>query len=319
MKDYYRILSLPENASDQEIKLAYRRLAKRYHPDVNAGAKGAEERFKEIVEAYDTLSDPILRAAYDRKRLRESVYRADAFFYQPEKKKDPHRKEYSPEDFERARRFREGRIMQQMRKRKKLLMGMIVTFVLYLCATAAFEAWIAQKRKEADRDSRSIATVHVNDGKEQPMQNLESPYDKLFGTYPASWLSPNEFVVYNPLSDAVICLVESDPPYRTVRNEFVQASSAFSLRELPDGTYEFKVYTGSNWNRMKSIPGGERLGGFLKDEEFFRITDGPFRLEHPTKEKGKTNYSDTIVIDPTKMHFERITREEFFNAGDSLK
>lgn len=65
MKDYYQILGLPKSASDADIKRAYRRLAKQYHPDVNKGEKNAEERFKEVSEAYSVLSDSKKRKQYD--------------------------------------------------------------------------------------------------------------------------------------------------------------------------------------------------------------------------------------------------------------
>lgn len=65
-KDYYEILGVPRNASQEEIKRAYRNLARQYHPDVNPNKKEAEEKFKEISEAYAVLSDPERRAQYDR-------------------------------------------------------------------------------------------------------------------------------------------------------------------------------------------------------------------------------------------------------------
>ncbi|WP_294945980.1 molecular chaperone DnaJ [Sulfurivirga sp.] len=63
---YYEVLQISRNASEAEIKKAYRKLAMRYHPDRNPGDKEAEERFKEITEAYEVLSDPQKRAAYDQ-------------------------------------------------------------------------------------------------------------------------------------------------------------------------------------------------------------------------------------------------------------
>jgi molecular chaperone DnaJ len=64
--DYYKTLGVGKNASDEEIKKAYRKLARKYHPDRNHGDKQAEERFKEISQAHDVLSDPEKRKAYDR-------------------------------------------------------------------------------------------------------------------------------------------------------------------------------------------------------------------------------------------------------------
>lgn len=65
-KDYYKILGVKENASPDEIKKAYRKLAMKYHPDRNPGDKQAEEHFKEINEANEVLSDPEKRARYDQ-------------------------------------------------------------------------------------------------------------------------------------------------------------------------------------------------------------------------------------------------------------
>src|SRR5436190_23164225 len=66
MADFYEVLDVARTASDDEIKKSYRKLAMTYHPDRNNGSKEAEERFKQLTEAYDVLRDPQKRAAYDR-------------------------------------------------------------------------------------------------------------------------------------------------------------------------------------------------------------------------------------------------------------
>lgn len=65
-RDYYEILGVPREASNDEIKQVFRRLARQYHPDLNPGNKEAEEKFKDIGEAYEVLSDPSKRAQYDQ-------------------------------------------------------------------------------------------------------------------------------------------------------------------------------------------------------------------------------------------------------------
>ena len=65
-RDYYEVLGVAKNATKDEIKKAYRKLAIKYHPDKNPGDKEAEEKFKEAAEAYDVLSDDTKRQRYDQ-------------------------------------------------------------------------------------------------------------------------------------------------------------------------------------------------------------------------------------------------------------
>ena len=65
-RDYYEVLGVGKTAGDEEIKKAYRQLAKKYHPDLNPGDKVAEQKFKEVNEAYEILSNKDKRARYDQ-------------------------------------------------------------------------------------------------------------------------------------------------------------------------------------------------------------------------------------------------------------
>jgi molecular chaperone DnaJ len=65
-RDYYKVLDVPKTATEAEIKKAYRRLAMKFHPDRNPDDREAEESFKEAKEAYEVLTDPHKRAAYDQ-------------------------------------------------------------------------------------------------------------------------------------------------------------------------------------------------------------------------------------------------------------
>ena len=67
-KDYYKVLGVPDSASQKDITKAYRKLARQHHPDANAGDRAAEERFKEVSAAYDVLGDEAKRKEYDEVR-----------------------------------------------------------------------------------------------------------------------------------------------------------------------------------------------------------------------------------------------------------
>ena len=88
-KDYYNILGVKRNASEQEIKQAYRRLARKHHPDVNPSDKSAETKFKEINEAYEVLSDKENRKKYDK--YGDQWQYADQFEQQARRQQTPFR------------------------------------------------------------------------------------------------------------------------------------------------------------------------------------------------------------------------------------
>jgi molecular chaperone DnaJ len=81
-RDYYEILGVTRESNAEEIKRAYRNIAKKYHPDKNAGSKEAEEKFKEACEAYEVLSEPDKRAKYDRFGHEGVRFGSDGFSYE---------------------------------------------------------------------------------------------------------------------------------------------------------------------------------------------------------------------------------------------
>ena len=319
MKDHYRTLGLTDKATDQEIKVAYRQLAKRYHPDVNPGNLYAEERFKEISEAYNILSDPILRSAYDaRKSYRAFVPTPDPFNTKEPNNRGRRKRTYNPEELERVRARNKMRTEAVMQKRKKLLKGMIITFALYLVATFSFEEWIEHKRQEESEQFKRELLAKLNSPAEQQgpyrIKNLDSPYDRIFGSGVTMDQSPNSLIILNKFKASVICVTLSNDPQRTIRNEYIEAGNAFAMRELPNGSFLIKVYAGDVWDTARFKLQQEAIGGFRKDEGYYLVNEGPFVLQKPTYENPDSNTSDTLIITGKDGQFIELTPQQFFGT-----
>jgi DnaJ-class molecular chaperone len=101
MRDPYEVLGVPKTADEKEIKKAYRKLARTHHPDLRPGDKAAEERFKEVASAYDLLSDPEKKGAYDRGEIDASgAPRAERRFYRDYAEAGPGGARYAdPDEF----------------------------------------------------------------------------------------------------------------------------------------------------------------------------------------------------------------------------
>ncbi|MBV5312083.1 MAG: DnaJ domain-containing protein [Prolixibacteraceae bacterium] len=110
MKNYYQILGLESNASKEDIKKAYRTYAAKFHPDKQNGDKFFEERFKEILEAYEILSDDLKRANYDTKRTNEYSKGASAYNRQTESDQDREREQKKRREKEREESDRSEKI-----------------------------------------------------------------------------------------------------------------------------------------------------------------------------------------------------------------
>lgn len=319
MSSFYQILGISEDASQLEVKLAYRKLAKRYHPDVNAGAKGAEEQFKGIVEAYSTLSDFTARKNYDAKLMGKQSTTTKPTFYSSEQG-SPRRKEYSEEDLDRARLRYKAKLFSNMARRKKIWAGMVITFFIFMGASAGFENWI---RNERERDAL-ILTIKIDSVNKQNenaaaarIENMDSPYDDVFGVGQLENNSLNHFVIFNEMTDIVICAVQNKSPFKTIRNEYLKTNAGFFMRQLPDGFYHIKFYTGKKWDRNQSVPDGRKLGGFTQDELFYEISGPPFYLLEHSNQKSVSNSCDTIIIGPANKNLKVISKESFFYPGIS--
>jgi curved DNA-binding protein CbpA len=315
----YRILGVSEYATDQQIRQAYRTLAKRYHPDLNPGDARAAEKFKEVASAYEVLSDPILRSGYDKKRLRESLYTPGPFFAASNNQKNKtqtaadRRAKYSEATWEWAETKRNRRNLAHYIRRRKIFVAMIISFVAFVWGAFWFDNWVKEQRKQSLAEAELAFYEQMNSAsaKKQAgyISNFDSPFDTLFGTGVYDDFSPHSIMVLSPPQPSVICLVEDRPPWRTIRNEYLEANAWIVLRDIPAGTYFFKINTGYRWNAQVRN-GGIACGGFTYENKFYLSGEPAVKLYSPAG--TSTPVTDTLSLNPLHHRFTPIKADVFF-------
>lgn len=146
MKDFYKILQVPPSSSFPEIKHSYRSLSKKYHPDLNNGDKVCEEKFKDILEAYSVLKEPLKRKDYDlkleshRSRLQHLIRPASSETFRP-LKKTTHVKSFNV--------TAEGKVRKNQISKKEIIMAAGGLCFLLVVATTV----ITLERRMAVKES----------------------------------------------------------------------------------------------------------------------------------------------------------------------
>ncbi|MEW6468805.1 MAG: DnaJ domain-containing protein [Bacteroidota bacterium] len=307
LKNYYIILGVPATASQEDIKQAYRRLAKQFHPDINPGDQYIEERFKEISEAYTTLSDEELRRKYDMKflyaRNAESSQRTGA-----ERKARP--------------RYRRKPDAPLTRREKRAIFIMLTAGISFVTFMAVMSFFIPEYdeaetlRQILAHDKFHPRTDNHNNARTPLITTSDSPYEAYFGGDVDSEDSRGNISVENNLTHAaVVCLVEAREPHRTIRNEYIEPGGTYRFTAIPAGTYYIKAYFGNIWQPLKKMHDGTVTGGFEKESGFFK-SDDPKNLYHISQDISGDNlvyrnYEILLskVFDDKKRE---ISPEEFF-------
>lgn len=263
IKNFYALLGVSSTATQEEIKLAYRKLAKRFHPDRNPGDKQNEERFKEISEAYNVLSDEENRKKYDLK-----------FHYTSNSRSE---KKYNPGTTQREQpkfRVKKERPPTAAEKRAtRWIFGTVIVFVITITVMIVIdpEDDEALKMKQLLYQQEMMDHAPVQNTEPPPIMDADSPYDSVFGPGISIDESRNTIMVVNSeASEVVVCLVQKDPPYKTIRNEYFGSGLTYRIVGIPNGTYYLKTYFGKNWNPKKKLANGKVTGGFDTEFGFFR-------------------------------------------------
>ncbi len=320
-KNYYILLEVSSTASYDELKIAYRTLAKKYHPDKNPNNKIAEEYFKEIQQAYAILSNPEKRKKYDLKLLSGSAslrqrpytqYTGNAYQYaqqqaqsQQQQQNYTTRKEKAPKHDK-----TENYQIPVSIGIALLLLYFIISYSDRKPETLAMSNSgslnVVNQRPMAEEEINSVPMI----------KDFDSPYSGFFGEEIANEYSKNNINIHNSdESEAIVCLVENKKTKRTIRNQYMNMGSTFKMNNIPDGEYFLKVYYGTNWDTVKTFLDNKVKGGFLNEINFVELKNNNkfFKMTQEHSSSGSSFSSYEIDINPSqKKDIKIITAEQFF-------
>jgi curved DNA-binding protein CbpA len=332
--NYYIVLGVPNTASFEEIKAAYRELAKKYHPDKNPGNKAAEDFFKEVQQAYAILSNPEKRKKFDMRFT---------YGFQETQKKKSYSTPYSGNAYQYAQQQAQQRpasakqntAPKQKSKPDKsenhyiLISVAIALVLLYFIISYSNDkpknrfkrstmdsilAFNKLKVKSSQNGSTEITSTETNP--DDAIGNFDSPYSMFFGEEVYVSDSKNSVTIINSYnSEAVVCLVNARAPHQTIRNEYMAVGSTFKMNNIPDGNYSLKIYFGNYWDRKKKFLHGLVKGGFKNDLGFIQLNDGKDNLIMKQQNVGNSTSYSSYEISINALEKDKgtqISEEEFF-------
>jgi curved DNA-binding protein CbpA len=316
--NYYLILGVSNTANFEEIKAAYRELAKKYHPDKNPGNKAAEDFFKEVQQAYAVLSNPEKRRKFDLKfsygtqerstGTNYTQYSGNAYQYaqqQAQYKQQPHRQP----------KYKATAKPDKSENYYILISVGVAMILLYLIISYSNEknnvpirVYSPDKNVQNNPEKINVPVPAIN--------NFDSPYSSYFGEEIYADESKNSITINNSdNSESVVCLVNNSSPHKTIRNQYMNAGTVFKLNNIPDGNYFLKIYFGNNWDPGKKLNDGKVTGGFKNDLGFFILNSGKenFIMQQQKIGNSISFSSYEITIDPyEKNKGKKISEKEFF-------
>lgn len=317
-KNYYILLGVKNTASADEIKVAYRGLAKKYHPDKNPNNKSAEDFFKEIQQAYTILSDPEKRRTYDLKfSAGSSSNTAQQKAYT----------QYTGNAYQYAQQQAQGKnqfynLHKKPKKKKdktesyQILVSVAIAFILlYFIISYSSNKATEPMRQAFEKSAEDKKITAQKTASEALISAFASPYCRYFGNEIVNENSKNNILIRNSYeSEAVVCLVESEKPRRTIRHHYMKAGATLRMNNIPDGNYFLKVYYGTTWDTSKIFVNAPVKGGFVKEFGFTELNKTKIFKMKQDETGGSVSFSSyEIGISPyLKNNNTAISPEQFF-------
>lgn len=263
MADYYTILGVSKTANENDIKAAFRRLAKLYHPDKNPTNPDAKLKFEQVLKAYETLIHPAKRRRYDY-----SIQSASTQPFQTHHQKGKHQKEWSFTDEELKRRqyYQTYYKKQQKTQVEEPAKNNYTDFKYILFATplaVALLMMIISMFTEQPNTQQSEAKIELVKPEkiEKQFKDGFTPYSGLFGQI-RTFDTKNAISFNNNTGyDLVIALFENKTN-KYLQHTFLEDKSTVEFSMLPNQGVYWKCLIGKNWNPEKRVNNNQIVGCF---------------------------------------------------------
>jgi len=322
--NYYIVLGVNNTASAEEIKAAYRKLAKKYHPDRNPNNKAAEDYFKEVQQAYSTLSNPVKRKKYDLKfrhfsepkstPTSHTTYRGNAYQYAQQQANYRKQQYRGTEKKSETKKKDKSESIQIIASVGVALI--LMNFIISNSSDSSLDKTYAESKKIAPLSFEiENETFDANELQPVDFDFVNSPYSSFFGKEINDLQSKNFFSIHNgSICEAVVCIVDAENN-QTIRNQYMNKQCTFKLEHIPYGNYYLKVYYGTNWDNEKIVRDTIK-GGFRNEIAFVKLNfekDDWFQIKKQEK-KGFSIYEINVGLNH-KEKMKAITKEDFFNIN----
>jgi curved DNA-binding protein CbpA len=294
--DYYQILQISPTATHAEIKAAYRRLAKLFHPDKNPGS---EEKFKLIKEAYETLIDNTRRNRYDLKRNYNIAIQTPPKT-QPVKKQKTytfnetelkHRQYYQTHYKPKTTGYTNQKTPSAKTNYKELtyiLISIPAAIALLLILINIYQLPKADKTK-----SKAIKI-------ESTIKTSESPYTAALGKNKFDTLSKSYIKIINPTENDVVVFLRNDSQ-EIIRHHFIEHNYQLYMEQLPVGLYNLYYYKGMGFTNQQYLFGNIMgnfnrplcIDSFAQPIKIIATKSDSFILSIP---KTETKKLDTLLL-----------------------
>jgi curved DNA-binding protein CbpA len=304
VQSYYDILGISRDAGEIEIKAAFRRLAKQYHPDKNPNGK---EQFEKILVAYEVLIDTASRSQYDLK-----LKYGNAQNYSEKKTQQRTQKEwnFSDEELKRRQYFQEHykkeyeRYSKSVHVPKKnyneykyILFAAPIAVGLFMFIINGFE-----KNNTKEQKKTHVAAKPEKGIRKDELKYTADPFTAYFGKEVIDLEANRNFEIKNLSSkDVVIALFNEKDKF--VRSAVVKSGLGVTLEQLPDSELNIRFVSGNYWKTGKEHRDLEVIGGFTEKEKYSILN---------TRE---TNGYSITLDDKTIDHLEEISEKDFFRRN----